>query len=129
MLVGSYHRTWDVHNEQSLELALASRDSRGGGVFWLEHMQDKFPKLAIRVSGDVADVHYFPTEDHPGFRVLGGKGLPEGGMTTLIFDGCDPGTGEDTPNEFVLTLETARATAMHFFQTGKRWDGVEWCEL
>jgi hypothetical protein len=129
VIVGGYHRTWDVRNEGALKDALASRDSRGGAVFWLAHDNAEYPTLAIRISGDVADVHYFPHDGHPGFRCLGGEGLPAGGMTTLVYDGCDPGIGEDTPNEFVVSVSKARELAEEFFRTKRMLKGASWFEL
>jgi hypothetical protein len=85
--------------------------------------------LAIRVTGALADVHYFPNEDHPGFRCLGGDGLPDGGTTTLVFPGCDPATGEETPNEFVVSFETARRIAREFFYSRQMSPGFSWFEL
>ncbi len=129
MLIGCLQGTRHVHNQQALQEALSYRDNRGGAVFWLTHDGEEYPKLAIRVSGEIADVHFFPKDAHPGFRCLGGAGLPQGGMTTLVFDGCDPGAGEDTPNEFVVPVETAGAIAAEFLRTGQRSAEVEWCEL
>jgi hypothetical protein len=121
-------QTWQVKDDKSLEAALSWRDDRGGGMFWLTH-DEKYPELAIRVSGDVADVHYFPREGHPGFRYLGGEGLPDGGMTTLVYQGCDPGTGEETPNKFIIPFVTARAVAMEFFHTKRMSEAGPWFEL
>src|SRR5579862_4714393 len=39
----------------------------------------EYPTLAIRISGQVADVTYFPNGDHSGFRCLGGEGLSNDG--------------------------------------------------
>jgi hypothetical protein len=102
--VGGYSQTWRVDDDKSLEAALAWRDDRGGAIFWLTPDDREYPALAIRVTGDLADVHYFPLDGHPGFRCLGGDELPEGGLTTLLYPGCDPTAGEETPNEFVVPL-------------------------
>jgi hypothetical protein len=118
-----------VEDEKSLDLALSWRDDRGGGIFWLTPDAATHPVLAIRVSGDVADVHYFPRDGHPGFRCLGGDGLPTVGLTTLVYEGADPATGEETPNEFVVPVETARAIAREFFRTKQMSLAVSWSEL
>jgi len=118
-----------VADEKSLDAALAWRDDRGGGVFWLTPDEERYPALAIRVSADVADVHYFPRNGHPGFRCLGGDGLPKGRLTTLVYHGADPATGEQTPNEFVVPFETARAVAREFFRTQQMSAAVSWFEL
>jgi hypothetical protein len=118
-----------VADDNSLDAALAWRDDRGGGIFWLTSDEEQYPVLAIRVSGDVADVHYFPRDRHPGFRCLGGDGLPAGGLTTLVYRGSDPASGEQTPNEFVVPFETARAIAREFFHTKQMPKAASWFEL
>jgi hypothetical protein len=127
--VSGYRQTWQVPDERSLDAALAWRDDRGGAIFWLTPDAQRNPALAIRVSGDMADVHYFPTDGHPGFRCLGGDGLPEGGLTTLVYQGADPASGEQTPNEFVVPFETARAVAREFYRTQQMAAAVSWFEL
>jgi hypothetical protein len=129
LLVGAGHQAWQVRNEADLDAVLAWRDGRGGAMFWLSPDEEEFPALAIRVTGDVGDVTYFPQDGHPSSRLLGGEGLPEGGLTTLVYEGCDPGSGEQTPNEFVVPFETARAVAREFLRTGQRAAAVSWFEL
>jgi hypothetical protein len=68
LLVDFDYRSWLVDDEESLTETLAMRDSRGGAEFWLAHGDREFPRLAIRVTGDIADVIFFPKDDHPGFR-------------------------------------------------------------
>jgi hypothetical protein len=129
MRLGGYRRMWQVGDAESLDAALVWRDGRGGGIFWLRPDDDDYPALAMRVSGEVADIHYFPHEGHAGFRCLGGEGLPEGRMTTLVYEGACPSTGEETPNEFVVSFETARSLAAEFFHTTKKPEAVQWFEL
>jgi hypothetical protein len=117
-----------VDDVEGLEEVLAWRDARGGAFFWLTH-DEQYPSLAIRVSGDLADIHFFPRDGHPGFRCLGGEGMAEGGPTTLVFEGCDPGDGEDTPNEFVVPFETAKSIASEFLRSQRMSGDVSWFEL
>lgn len=98
-------------------------------MFWLRQEGAEYPCLAIRTSGKFADVHFFPEVGHPGFRCVGGEGLPEDGETTLVFEGCDPSSGEATPNRFVVPFETAVSIAIDFFRTGRMSDTVPWFEL
>ena len=128
MQVHGNHRKWSVDSEMDLDTAIAWRDQRGGAVFWVAH-EPQYPCMAIRVSGDVADVHYFPEAGHPGFRCLGGTGLPEDGFTTLIYEGCDPAAGEATPNRFIVPWPTARSIAGDFLAGGRMSDRVRWFEL
>ena len=129
MRVQGYGQAWQVNDIAGLQTALAWRDVRGGALLWLAPNQENYPTLAIRISGKIADINYFPHEGHPGFRVVGGEGLVEGEMSTLVFDGCDPASGEETPNEFVVPIETAVLVATEFFQTKQMSKAVDWFEL
>lgn len=119
----------ETYDEQGLEAILQRRDGRGGGLFWLSEEARSFPCLALRVSGDLSDIHYFPHEGHPGFRCLGGQGLAPFGTTTFVFDGCDPGHGEETPNEFVVPFTTALVVAKDFLRTKRMLSSVQWFEF
>jgi hypothetical protein len=129
LIVGCGRRAWQVKDAQDLKKVLAWRDSRGGAAFWLSREAVEYPCLAIRVTGDIADVHFLPEDGHPGFRCLGGEGLPRGGFTTLVYEGCDPGSGEETPNEFVISFETACSIATEFFHSERMSETVSWFEL
>lgn len=129
MRVSGYGQTWQVEDDKSLETALAWRDDRGGAIFWLAPDEEHYPKLAIRVSGDLADVMYFPQDGHPGFRCVGGDGLPEDGFTTLVYPGCEPSTGEKEPNEFIIPFGTARSVAKEFLRSKRMSEVVSWFEL
>ena len=129
MRVDGSYQSWQVANLEDLDAALTWRDDRGGGLFWLTPDDDRYPSLALRVGGCLADVTYFPKEGHPGFRCLGGDGLPKGGLTTLVYQGADPASGEVTPNEFIVSFETAHSVAVQFFVSGQRPDVVPWFEL
>jgi hypothetical protein len=130
MLITAFRKELKVRDNKSLDKALAWRDKKGGAMFWMRPAAETmYPQLGIRVSGDLADIHYFPEEGHAGFRCLGGKGLPVGGWTLLVYEGCDPGTGEETPNEFVVPFETARAVAREFLHTKKMSPTESWFEL
>lgn len=129
MRIATHREMWQVEDVRSLEAALSWRDARRGGCFWITPNDEEYPALAIRASGDEADIHYFPQEAHPGFRCLGGEGLPAGGMPTFVFQGCDPIAGEETPNKFVIPFETARLVASEFFRTRQMSADVAWFEL
>jgi len=127
--VYGYCQTWHVDDQKSLDAVLAWRAACGGAIFWLLPDEEEYPTLAVRVSADLADVMYFPRPGHPGFRCLGGRGLPEGGLTTLVYPGCDPASGEEEPNEFIVPFETARCVAKEFFQSRQMPENVSWFEL
>ncbi|WP_157369849.1 hypothetical protein [Zavarzinella formosa] len=129
MRVDGYRESWQVADDNDLDAALGFRDDQGGALFWLVPDEADYPTLAIRVSGDLADICYFPQDGHPGFRVLKSVGPPEGGMTTLVYRGCDPASGEVTHNEFIVPFETAHAVAKEFFRSRQMSEAVSWFEL
>jgi len=129
MEIAGDHQTWQVDDLEGLRAVLAWRDSKGGAIFWIGEGYQKCPELAICISGESAHIHYFPEDGHPGFRCVGGEGLPQGGMTKFVFEGCDPGTGEDTPNGFVVSLMTVWLVTKEFFLSKRMSNSVSWFEL
>jgi len=129
MRIEGHHRRWNASDETALEDVLRFRDDLGGAQFWITDDDDPFPAVAIRLSGDFADVHYFPHDGHPGFRALAETPPPAGQTTTFIYEGCDPPTGEETPSEFVLLASTAIDVAKEFQRTGTRSPVLSWFEL
>jgi hypothetical protein len=121
--------TWDANDETDVETILRTRDNHGGAEFWLFDGAYDFPRLTIRVTGDLSDIHYFPHDGHPGFRCLGGQDLPPRGTTLFVFDGCDPGYGEETPNEFVVPFATALMAGKDFFRDRQLPSCAQWFEL
>lgn len=129
MKIEGHHRKWHAHDEAALQQVLRFRDDVGGALFWLSHDDDRYPTLAIRISGDLAGVHYFPCKDHPGFRALAEPSVQEDQPSTFVYEGCDPATGEETPSEFVLPISTAMDLAKEFHRTRTRSSAVSWFEL
>lgn len=118
-----------IKDIDGLMSVLARRDSLGGGIFFLAPDDGDYPCLCMRVSGDVADIHFYPEEGHCGFRCLGGEALPEGGLTTLLYEGCDPALGEETPNEFIMPFAVACRAAAEFLDTGRMPGCASWFNL
>lgn len=129
MRVEGLKQTWDVDSEGALETALSTRDARGGAEFWLWSTEKRYPCLAMQIGGTFSSVTFFPSDGHPGFRCLGGEGLPATGITKLVFEGCDPGDGEQIPNRFVIPFSKALAVAKVFFTRSVMSDAEEWLEL
>jgi hypothetical protein len=132
MRIEGHHREWSAADETALEQVLRFRDRLGGGQFWLSHDDDPYPTVAIRVSGDLADVHYFPFKGHPGFRALASPSVrsEQGGKTTtFVYEGCDPASGEESPIEFTLPVDRAVSLAREFFRASARPSGASWFEL
>ena len=123
------NRSATVTSRDALLTALETLDQCGGGEFWLASEAGHLPALAIRLSGQLADVHYFPGDGHPGFRLLGDLDLPIGGTTLFVYEGCDPFSGESVPNEFVTSASRALSIAGDFFETSQKPEPGSWFEL
>lgn len=80
-------------------------------------------------SVEMSPTHYFPEDGHPGFRCLGGHGLPVGGMARLDYQGAVLEAGEYTPNEFIVPVEVAHEIAVEFFRSQQMSAAVTWFEL
>ena len=77
----------DVTARLEIESVLKKRDDAGMNCFWLSHGTEKFPAINIMVNGDLAYVHYFPEERHPGYASVGGlSNLTRGGITNFFHD-------------------------------------------
>lgn len=121
--------TRDVRTSEQLRNALSERDRRGGAQFFLVAPEAQYPWIGMRVSGTCFDIHYFPHDDHPGFRCLR-DGTSDGDCDVLFqFDGCDPGDGEVVPASFVVGIERAIEVAEHFMRTQGIRDPRQWLEL
>ncbi|MFX1450750.1 MAG: Imm1 family immunity protein [Promethearchaeota archaeon] len=129
MIVSGYQTEWVVDDEHSLDNILRTRDDMKGGEFWLADVAGEYPCLSIIIYQNLSTIHYFPKENHPGFRCLGGEGLPSGGMTIFVYQGCDPRDGIEIPNKFVVPFTTALAVAKEFFRSRKLPASVQWFEL
>lgn len=125
--VGIYRQELLVQSSDELLEALSTADSRGGGEFWLASSGQQFPCLAIRTSAGQADIHYFPTDEHQGFRRL--ADTPNQSDRLFRFQGCDPYEGELIPGEFGVPLTEALHIANHFAQQEGMHEPSKWLEL
>ncbi len=110
---GSAH----VTSSDELSAVLSRRNEHGNNELWLFCAQE-YPRMSVFVRGDVACVHYFPSEGHPGFVVLGEGQVPD----DLCEDGSAVfyvGDGREkvwvTP-DFVVPFAAALAAAQDFLR-------------
>ncbi len=115
-----------VESRADIAAALARRNDRGVNEFWLSRKDRKFPHMAINVAKDLACLHYWPYEGHPGWRLLGRiPGLDPQGETEFQFGG-EYGT---TPNIFVVPFSVAVEAAIAFSGDTRMPEVGEWFEL
>jgi hypothetical protein len=125
--VSHNYQTEVIGTIEGLRNSLATPDSRGGGEFWLDVVGRDFPCIAVRTTRGHADVHYFPSSGHPGFRLLSNCSQPTD--VNFQFEGCDPYDGELVPGEFVVELSAAQAVAVQFMEAGEIHDLSNWFEV
>jgi hypothetical protein len=130
MIISHHKQVQDIGNEEMLVNALLQRDERGGEEFWLSHKGNRFPCLAIMVSGEESCATFFPSEGHPGFRCLNeNPARSHDENAEFVWVGCDPSTGELIPNQFVLPFSTLFRVAKEFFHSGAIPTTFAWFEL
>jgi hypothetical protein len=120
-----------IHHAYSIEdlkELLMKRGRDESNSFWLSHENKKSPSLALLVKGELAGLHYFPEESHPGFVPLGNiANLSSGNTTTFYTD--KSGEEINILNDAVVPLSTALLVAREFFSTDTLPKSIKWMEL
>jgi hypothetical protein len=115
----------EAEDEASLEAALAVRYDHDANEFWLYGGDGPHPTLGILVRGDLADVHYLPSEGHPGFRSLATQESKAEGTTTFYMGGEQ----QAAPNQFVVPFSKALEAAKEFLVSRQQPMCLDWFEL
>jgi immunity protein Imm1 of predicted polymorphic toxin system len=117
-----------VISNDELERVLSKRYDGGVNAFWLSRTKKSTPVLLILINRDLANLHYFPPGDHPGFHSVGHiSSLPPGGRTIFFMN--SPDEEEEVPNNAIVPLKDALAAAGDFFKSQELPPSVEWFEL
>jgi hypothetical protein len=128
MKIEDYHAVYDVTNLADIEAALRKRYRAGRNSFWLFHGGNKFPAINIMVNGDLAYIHYFPEERHPGFGSVGMlPGLRSGEETDFFLSSSDEPLG--VMNEAVVRFSDALQVAREFAISPALPKPIQWSEL
>jgi hypothetical protein len=128
MIVEDFEGTHDVDGDAQIETLLATRYGWNLNEFWLSHGAQLHPAMAIMANGDLARVHYFPRDDHPGFQSVGpALGLDPGGAT--MFASSPIERPSPRPNGSVISFALALAAAKEFARSRKLPRCIEWLEL
>jgi hypothetical protein len=92
MRIWNYNTVWEGTSPAEIGRILSTSHGNRRNAFRLSHGEKKFPAINIMVSGELAYVHYFPKERHPGFASVGLLlGLkPDGNMTCFPDDTDEP---------------------------------------
>jgi hypothetical protein len=127
--IHGHFRSWVVATSDELRTVLLSKDSRGGGLFWLASPDQEFPCIAIRSSGPHFDAIYFPDEDHAGYWCCNSPSERPQSSILFQYESCDPFEGESVDAEFVISFDLALSIANHFMKSGARYELVQWFEV
>jgi hypothetical protein len=121
-------REHEVNTLGELERVLSQRYGNGMNVFWMSRKKGQRPLLLILVNRALANLHYFPPGDHPGFQSVGNiSTLDPGKYTTFFMNSLEE--REDIPNNAVILFPDALAAAKEFFARTELPKSVEWFEL
>jgi hypothetical protein len=126
--VQDFRHTYQIESEGELKELLLARYEDDLNEFWMRHDESLFPGLAICVKGDLAAIHYFPAEGHPGFQSIGNiQTLPVDGVTYFATGSrTDP---IEIQNSAVVESYVAVLTAVEFLTSTKLPQSIEWLEL
>ena len=117
-----------VTNIADIEVVLNKRHRAGINSFWLADGAGTFPAINIMVNGDLAYVHYFPNDNHPGFASVGN--LP--GLRVGEFSEFFPEQSNDSfdiMNEAVIPFSDALKVAQEFASSPTMPKCIGWNSL
>src|SRR5690606_15305426 len=104
------------------------RFDEGANSFWLYPADEDVPSLLILAMNDLASLHFFPNQEHPGFSSIGDiEGLDPNGTTVFYMDGMN--APQDMNNDTIVPFEKAVEAAKEFFVNGELPNCIEWREL
>ena len=116
--------------EDADQIADRLRSIRDGdfGAFYVAGASN-YPYVAVHFNAEVAYLHYFPSDGHPGFQPTGMT--PNGFADHVHFlniDGTE-GSAFDMPASTIVDAETAIAAVLEFATNVEMPLSIDWCEL
>jgi hypothetical protein len=120
-----------VHNVETpadIDAILSKRYRLRINSFWVADSAGAFPAINIMVNGDLAYVHYFPKDQHPGYASVGGAlGLNPEEDTDFFHDNAQ----ETFPimNDSVVPFSDALKVVQGFAISKSIPKCVQWNEL
>jgi hypothetical protein len=128
MRIWDFEGAHEASNISQLETVLQKRYRLGVNGFWLSHDNERYPCVSLLVNGDLACLHYFPTEPHPGFLSQGSlQELNPDEWTIFFLD--NPDQEQEMPNSSVIHFSKAVEVARDFFSSKELPISIEWLEL
>ena len=98
------------------------------GAFFLYHAA-RFPALSVQINGEIAYLHYFPVETHPGYQPR--DLTPDGCPAEVHFLQPDGSEAEsfDMPDYAIVAADAAYVAAIEFFNSRALPPSISWLEL
>lgn len=124
MHVEHFGGTAQAEDVETLERILAARFGPNVNEFWLCG-GERFPALAIQVKDDVACVHFFPVDQHPGLVCINHDAV----HGTVVLYTNTPTEQIAVPAESTVPLASALQAAREFFRTGTLPASLHWADL
>jgi hypothetical protein len=117
-----------VSQVAGVETVLRKQEGDGVNCFWLWQEKMETPILIIHVNKDLTTLHYFPSDDHPGFYSEGAMpGLDPDGDTVFFMNNLTE--EEEFPNYKVVPFAAALVAAKEFLASPELPPSIEWVEL
>jgi hypothetical protein len=117
-----------INTEDELLARLMSVRRGDYGAFMLSDTDD-YPVLSVQLNCDIAYLHYFPAEDHPGYHPRGMT--PPGCTGDFHFfqtNNCEADSF-DMPEYALVSAVTAYAAAIEFFRSPNLPESIAWFEV
>ena len=127
MRIEDYDFVCEAATSQEIEVALSRRHGNGMNSFWLTDGNNDFPYINILAKGDVAYVHYFPEERHPGFASAAKVPVDKPHETGVFF--LYPTEKVWILNGEVIPFSDALKAAKEFAITTAMPKSIQWFEL
>ena len=127
MRIEDYDSECEVTDPAGVDAALSKRQGDGLNSFWLSHEPEEFPVINILVKGDLAYVHYFPKDRHPGFASAAKEPGPRPNETSIFFE--YPTEKMWVLNSALIPFSDALKAAREFALSATRPSCIQWSEL
>jgi hypothetical protein len=127
MRIEDFDSKCDVTKPEDVEVALNKRHVGGINAFWLSHGTEKFPAIGILVKGELANVHFFPRERHPGFTSVANVFDHRSNETSIFF--VRPTEKTWVRNDALVPFSDALKVAQEFAASKVMPKCIQWFEL
>jgi hypothetical protein len=135
LIVHDFKGRHEIADRAQLESLLHKRYNGGYGElignyneFNITHDDELSPYLAVVVRDHIGSIHYFPAEDHPGFRAIGGEPSNDPNADIEFYIG-DFAATITSPPEFLLEWDAIVSVVDAFCGSNALPQCIEWFEL